>query len=67
VTLGLIIALNSGPRRRRARAHPASVTRSRNPWRPGTMAGTERWAAGVVGIWIAIVVALRVSGTPAAL
>jgi hypothetical protein len=67
IVLGLIIALNGGVRRRWQPPQPPLPPDPANPWRhrpphdqPKTLGGLA-----VIGIWIAIVVALRVSGAPA--
>ena len=65
IVFGLIIALNGGPRRRWRPPVPPVPPDPAHPWRahhdrhPRTLG-----PLAVVGIWIAIFVALRVSGAP---
>ena len=66
IALGLIIALNGGPRRRWRAPVPPLPPDPANPWRPRHPRHPRTLGPlAVVGIWIAIVVALRVSGAPA--
>jgi hypothetical protein len=73
IAFGLIIALNGGPRRRWGRQQAADATvppvpaDPAHPWRHH---GHRRHARtlgplAVIGIWIAVVIAIRVSGVPA--
>jgi hypothetical protein len=73
IALGLIIALNGGPRRRwrGPQAADGSVPPvppdPAHPWRHGRHPrhGRPLGPLAVIGIWIAIVIAIRVSGAPA--
>jgi hypothetical protein len=70
IALGLIIALNGGPRRRWRPPVPPLPGVPPDPAHPWRHRGHGRHARtlgplAVIGIWIAIVVALRVSGAPA--
>jgi hypothetical protein len=66
IVLGLVIALNGGARRRWSPPQPPLPPDPAHPWRhkahqqPRTLG-----PLAVIGIWIAVVVALRVSGAPA--
>jgi hypothetical protein len=71
IALGLIIALNGGPRRRWRGAQAADGTvppvppDPAHPWRRHGRHGRTLGPLAVIGIWIAIVIAIRVSGAPA--
>jgi len=73
IALGLIIALNGGPGRRwrmpvpPVPPVPGVASDPAKPWRHRDHSRHPRTLGplAVIGIWIAIVVALRVSGTPA--
>jgi hypothetical protein len=68
IVLGLAIALNGGPRRPWRAPQPPVPPEppDRNPWRHPHHLRHPRTLAplAVIGIWIAVVVALRVSGPP---
>jgi hypothetical protein len=71
IALGLIIALNGGPRRRWRGAQAADATvppvppDPAHPWRHHRRPGRTLGPLAVIGIWIAVVIAIRVSGAPA--
>src|SRR5687768_9010730 len=71
IALGLIIALNGGSRRRWRGAQAADGTvppvppDPAHPWRHHRRHGRTLGPLAVIGIWIAVVIAIRVSGAPA--